>query len=445
MASTFIEAVFALRPVRWAVAAAFLARGSALLWRGRLYRALVDFCWIERVSDVGPLRRIARRVIFRSVETTRAAARNPIVTSYQGDPASVACGDLYSITGRGHHDLFRDVIVLKGASSTEKGVILLKYVRTFDAMNALFDVPRLMERYVFVLEPCWAGYCDPSLLMFLVPRQPVFVQCFTVEDFEFVEQVGAPLVPLRMGPADWVDADLFKPRSDRRKIYDLVMVANWARHKRHAQLFRALKRIGERDVKVLLIGFAHGGRTANDVRRESDAIGNPRVTVDILDSVPASQVADHVSQARAFVFLSRKEGDNKALVEAMFADVPAVVYRHTIGGARSRINGRTGVLADDDQLAARIVEVLDHADRFAPREWATAHTGSANSTRVLDETIRRTMAAVGQTWSGSIVEKTNSPNLAYKNPSDRVRFQADYQFILQCRRNIDAPGRANVA
>ena len=53
---------------------------------------------------------------------------------------------------------------------------------------------------------------------------------------------------------------------------------------------------------------------------------------------PAAQVADYVSQCKVFVFLSKKEGDNKALVEAMFTNVPAIVFDKTIGGAGSRIN-----------------------------------------------------------------------------------------------------------
>lgn len=444
MPSPLLEAAFGMSPVRWLAAAAFLARGMGAQLAGRRYRALADFCWVERVSGVSPLRRLARGVIFNSVNAIKASAHNPIVTSYQSDPASTRCANGYALSGQGHRDLFRDVIVLKSPSTTEKGVVLLKYGRTFDAMVALFDVPRLMEKYVFVLEPCWAGYCDPSLLMFLVPGQPVFVQCFTDEDHRFVEQVGSPLVPVKLGPADWVNADLFKPRTDGRKTFDLVMVANWARHKRHSQLFRALAQISDRDIRVLLIGFDYGGRTAEDIRREAKAIRNPRVSIEIVESIPATQVADYVSQCRAFVFLSRKEGDNKALVEAMFADVPAVVYARTIGGARSRINPATGVLAEDDQLADRIREVLDHAGRFQPRSWALAHTGSTNATRVLDHVIRRTLTGMGFAWSGTIAEKTNSPNLAYKDPADRVRFQGDYQFILECRRR-QAPGLTNVA
>jgi glycosyltransferase involved in cell wall biosynthesis len=198
-------------------------------------------------------------------------------------------------------------------------------------------------------------------------------------------------------------------------------------------------------VRVLLIGFPWAGRTAENIRREAQAIGNPNVTVDVIENLPAGEVARHVSQAKAFVFLSRKEGDNKALVEAMFADVPAVVYAHTVGGASSRINPHTGVFAADDELCERIFEVIDHGERFAPRKWALAHTGSTVATRVLDQAIATAARNRGDLYTSGIVEKTNAPNLAYKDPRCRARFQADYDFVLSCRRHGTAVAESAVA
>lgn len=434
MSGSWVERAFRIAAVRWIVACAFLVRASYHRRRGRLYRALVDYCWVERVSRVEPLRRLARRVVDDSIATARTAARNPIVDSYLADPASTACVALFTITGGGPHDLFRDVIVLKSPTEREKGVILLKYARTFDAMLAICDMPRLRERYTIVLEPCWAGYCDPSLLMYIAPGQPTLVQCFTADDRAFIESVGEPLVPMDLGPADWVNADLFRPPPVAHKTHDLVMVANWTRHKRHAELFRALEAIRDRDLSVLLVGFPLGDRTVDDVRREAATVGNPRVSVEFVDRVPAGDVAGLVGRCRAFVFLSRKEGDNKALVEALFVDVPAIVYAGSIGGATRRINQFTGVLTEDADLPAAIVDVLDHAERFTPRAWALAHTGSAISTRRVNDVLRRVAERDGRTYTVDIVEKTNSPNLAYRDDRDRARFAADYAFIRECRR-----------
>ena len=437
------EILFNFAPARWAVAALFLVRGYWSLSRSRLYEGLLDLCWVARLSGARLLANRAHPGIFGAIATMRRSAPNPLIGSYLAHPAADACARVYSLAG-GTHDLFRDLIVLKAARPDEHGVILLKYARTFDGVVALCDLPRLMARYTFVLEPCWAGYCHPSTLMYIAPDHPVFIQCFTDEDHQFVAAAGSPLVPLRLGPADWVDADLFAPRTAGEKSYDLVMVANWSPQKRHALLFSALERIQSRQLRVLLVGFPWANRTADDVRREARGIRNPRVSVDVIEQVPQVELAAHVSRCKAFVFLNRKEGDNKALVEAMFADVPAIVYDRTIGGARSRINRATGILTSEAALAQNIEYMLDHHREFTPRAWSLEHTGSANATRGLNEALRQSAAAQGRPYTEGIVEKVNSPNLAYKDPADRLRFQADYDFALACLRDRVRPGREAV-
>jgi len=432
MTQSLRETAIRFRLVRFALGTFFLARGTAYRLLGNEYRFLNDYGWTARVADVWPLTGLARRAVMAVVRRFQAGP-NTLVDSYLRNPASDACASLYTITGKGKHDLLRDLIVLKRSTADEKGVILLKYARTFDAVVALFELDRLMERYTFVLEPCWAGYWDPSLLMFIARRQPVFVQCFTADDLALVEAIGDPLVPLRMGPADWVDADLFTKPEGTEKTHDLVMVANWAPGKRHAELFRAVAKV-DRPVRVLLIGFPWFGRTQADIRREAAAIGNGRMTLDILERLPAAEVSQRVGACKVFVFLSRKEGDSKALVEALFADVPAIVYDKTVGGAPSRINASTGMLASDEDLPAAIERMLDRHHEFAPRAWALEHTGSAFTTRSLSEHVRRVITAQGGRFTEPLVEKTNSPNLAYKDPASRAAFQADYEWILSTRR-----------
>ena len=319
------EALLRWTPARWAISTFMLGRGALRLGRGALYRAMLDYCWVLRVGQVPSVGDRARPVLQAQIETLKREPANALRQSFLQDEAAMQVARVYSLAG-GTHDLFRDLIVLKAAREGEKGVILLKYARTFDGVAALCDLDRLMDRYDFVLEPCWAGYCHPSTLIYVRPGHPVFVQCFTDEDYDFVAAVGAPLVPLRLGPADWVNAELFRPKEPAApKTHDLVMVANWSPQKRHALLFKALRQV-QRDLRVLLIGFPWADRTAADVRAEVAAIGNPRVHVDILEQVPQAELAGLVGACKAFVFLNRKEGDNKALVEAMFADVPAIVY-----------------------------------------------------------------------------------------------------------------------
>jgi glycosyltransferase involved in cell wall biosynthesis len=421
-------------PVRDAVALSLLCRGTVREAMGRRYAALHDNCRVVRLSNPGFVRRIAERRVHRAIQALTQSETNPLVPAFLEDPASRDIASGYALSGHGSSDLFRDLLVLKRASDGEKGVILLKYARTFSAVAALLDLPKLQSRYTFVLEPCWSGYCDPCILLFMARDQPLIVMCFTEDDYRYIERVGAPLVPIRLGPADWVNPDIFSPSKSGAKNYDLVMVANWGVHKRHAQLFRALKDVRDRDVRVLLCGFAWANRTADDIRREAAAYANPRVTIEIREKVPQTELAGYVSQSKVFVFLTRKEGDNKALVEAMFADVPSIVYDQTIGGAGSRVNSATGMFASDAELGAKIAHMLDHYQEFSPREWALRHTGSKIATQVLDDELRRAVTAAGGRYTTGIVEKTNAPNLAYKDPARRADFSADYEYIRGCQR-----------
>lgn len=433
MSSSLQEALFRFGTVRFVGSCAFLLRALAFSLLGRRYRSIDDFCSVVRLSNGGVLGRLALRVVIRVVRSLDTADGNSLARAYLADPAVRAMTDIYSMSGRGKADLFRDLIVLKKFTPGEKGVILLKYARTFSAVVALLDVARLQERYTFVLEPCWAGYCDPSILMLIASGNPMIVMCFTEDDYRYVERVGPPLVPLRRGPADWVDADVFATPESSTKAHDIVMVANWGAHKRHVELFRALRNIDDREIRVLLCGFAWANRTADDIRREAAAYPNPRVAIEIQESVQHTKLASLVSQSKLFVFLTRKEGDNKALVEAMFANVPAIVFDRTIGGAGSRVNPATGIFASDAELGAKIVYMLDNYRRFSPRVWALAHTGSEVSTRMLDDALRGAVTASGGRYTTGIVEKTNSPNLAYKDPGTRDGFAADYEFVLSCQ------------
>lgn len=435
--SSIREALFRLGLVRALVGAGFLLRGMVYRALGQRYRSTSDFCWVVRVSDVKPLQRVAERFVYGLVRKLKREDRNVLVDAYRKTAFASACAAKYSLIGRGSQDIFRDLMVLKRATTDEKGVILLKYARTFDAVVAMFDMARLRDRYLFVLEPCWAGYCDPSLLMFIAAGHPTFILCFTEEDHAFISSIGYPLIPVRLGPADWTDADRFNPVVVPAKFYDLVMVASWAVGKRHKQLFRALAEITTQQIRVLLIGFPWYGRNAEDIKREAAIVG-PNVQIDILDSVPQGELAGYLSQCKIFVFLSRKEGDNKSLVEALFVGLPAIVYARTIGGARNRINEHTGILAEDDELKEKILYMLDHYHEFNPRVWVLANTGSANAIRILNEAIRSTVLASGGCYTEGLVEKTNSPNLTYKDPGVRERFKDDYEFIRSCIRNISA-------
>ena len=117
MISAWMEALFEWRAVRWTAAIAFLCRGGLWWAVGRRYRAMVDFCWVVRVSNVPSLQRLAERVVFGVLAEAKRTGHNPLVDWYRADRASQECAELFSLTGHGSADLLRDLIVLKSAAA----------------------------------------------------------------------------------------------------------------------------------------------------------------------------------------------------------------------------------------------------------------------------------------------------------------------------------------
>jgi glycosyltransferase involved in cell wall biosynthesis len=429
--------LFQFYPVRLALAVLALVRGTCHLAFSRVYRGIADYCWVYRVANIGLL----KVVVFPTIEKISSESchsENRVLGSFLNDSDRDRASHRYSLSGRGQLDIFRDVIVLKSRKGPlEKGVILLKYGETYDGFNALFRSDLLASEYNFVLEMSWAGSCDPSYLMFINPYNYVVVEAPDREDAAFLDSLGTNLKPIDIGPGDWVDRDDFQGISvTQRRVYDVVMIANWGPQKNHHALFSALARVRDRELRVLLIGFPWQGRTKDDIlrlwrSRGGEARGH---RLEIAERIPHREVLGRLAQSKCSVLLSRKEGGNKAITEGFFMDVPAVVYDRIKGGARERINRHTGLLSSFRHLSDAIVYVLDHPAEFHPRQHVMDRFDSGATTLRLNEFLRALESSSGRPWTVDIAEKANKPNLCYKNPADRTRFTPDYERILHCRR-----------
>ncbi len=405
--------LFRLWPVRALASLFFFTRGTIRLVTNP-FAGVDDLCWVSRVGQIEPLAAMAYRIVAR-IATNGKGADNRLIRAFLDSQEPERCTRQFLEPGGGLDPVFRDAIVLKPSRPGEKGVILLKYTAKFNLFVSVFDLDKVTRDFYIVLEPCWSGYCDPSILMFLSSHHEVIVQSPDRADYEFIERLGSNLVPVSIGASDWVDSDLFAGGDGHAdRPYDLVMVANWGRHKNHRRLFEALKKVKRRPIRVLLIGFEWAGRTAEDVLREMQHCNLQGVHVDIREKIPASEVAKHLRRSKVFVLLSEKEGANKALVEALFCGVPAIVYEGFIGGATGKVNPQTGMLTSFTGLPAAIETMLDRHQEFTPRAWALSHSGSRNATEVLNRTLKGIAQAKGEPWTLDIVEKVNAPNLAYK-------------------------------
>ena len=330
-----------------------------------------------------------------------------------------------------------NLILLKSPDDRtgEKGVILLKYSESFRSFASLFEVERLVSKYMIVLEPSWWGYKDAAFYILAGSDSDVLVQSPSQPDHDFLSEHGFGLESVRIGAGDWGDPALFRPSGAARR-YDVVMVSSWNPFKRHRDLFAALKeaksRFG-RTITAALIGYPSGW-TFENIRAELQRFGIAD-QCEIFDSISQSKVAEIVSQSRLYVLLSRREGANKAMYEALFCDTPVLVPRAHRGVNLEHLNLQTGATFAEGQLTQSLLEVLDRSEAFSPRTWALSHTGFENATRELNNALKRRAVKRGQRWEHPILAKKNQPNLLYAREQDRLTMEPQYDRLIEYLRS----------
>ena len=325
-----------------------------------------------------------------------------------------------------------DLILLKRykPATGEKGVIMLKYTESLWRFPAMFDLAALASRYAFVLEPSSWGYEDPGFFLYVGADVDVVVQAPWRRDYEFITQLKSNLQAVRIGAGDWVDPQIFGSGTPpRNRRFDIIAVSAWSAVKRHEDLFRAvsvLKAAG-RDLQVALIGYPLDW-TQHQIRQLARRYGIEHLCT-IYESVRQSVVADVVGDSRLYVLMSRREGANKALYEALWCNTPVAVFESHRGVNTDIVRGEVGTLYDAEGLAAAILRVLDDPGRYQPRQWAERNTGYRNSSAALNATLKRLSEARGLPWTEDIAEKINSPELFYANALDVERFAEEYESL----------------
>jgi hypothetical protein len=321
-----------------------------------------------------------------------------------------------------HDSLSRqgDLLILKPyLGGNEKGVILLQYNDAFRKFLCLFNVKLVAQHYRIVLEPSWWGYRDLSILLFTNIGTDVIVQAQYLPDFEYIKSLNSNLTPIRIGAGDWIDSDIFSECPYTDKVYDIVMIANWQRIKRHELLFSAISQCKHTVKKVALIGYPYVGRTKDDIFYEASKY-NVKEKLDIYESISRKQVGEIVRQSRSAVMLSLREGANRGIYECFFSGVPVVISNRNVGVNRDHINKYTGLTSDDKVLPENIDFLLENEHDFTPREWALRNTGCANSNRSLNEFLKNIAMDCGEEWTKDLFQKKNDTNSTYVHLDEQL-------------------------
>ena len=286
------------------------------------------------------------------------------------------------------------VLVLKSPGERERGVITVDYSYIFSLFAGLFDVEAIARDYYIVLEPSWRGLCTADILSYSRYDFPVFVETIEPRDIAFVNALRSNLTTVPVAANWWVDHRLVKPDPTVRRDIDVIMVAAWSAVKRHWRFFRVLadsKRRGHR-LNVALVGYPMD-RRRQDIEHEAQICG-VRDQLQLHERLPLEEVGRLLARSRAHLLWSRKEGANRAIIEALFADVPIIVREGLgYGHAYPYVNSSTGVFANERTLGDRLLEIVHSSNTFHPREWALANMSCQRATEILEARIREVALA----------------------------------------------------
>jgi hypothetical protein len=316
------------------------------------------------------------------------------------------------------------IMVLKApVSSAEKGVLHVKFSELIQELPCFFDMNRLLNDYILVLEPSWTGYCDAGILQYRRFNDDVFVLSPEIHDFQFLTSLNSNLIPVYLGPCDWVDPRISHEFIGCEKRFDIVMNAHWGESKRHYLLFATLAQL-PKDIRVALIGVPWRGRTSTDILRLATYYG-VRDQLTIFERLPYTEVMQICCQSKCGILLSLKEGGNKALAEMIFCDIPVILLEHHVGGIRKNIVPETGLIVRQAELFSSILELIDGSRSFSPRKWAMESISCFVSRRKLNDVIMERAISTGAPWSTDIVCRSNSPESRYCDDND-YRFFSRY-------------------
>lgn len=393
-----------------------------LKWQIRDWVMKHGLRWVSYIKYVKYI--LLKNIIRRDDLSTLFAAHRYYQTSFM---TNSVCQALSGATGHletfvhaaGFTDLdrvARRTIVLKNPEvregRIEKGVLLITFTESFPFFHQHINCERLLKYFYVVLEPSWAGYCDADILFWTKYKpSPVVVEATEIQDFRFLESLNSNLIPVSFGMSDWVDFRVFNPVPSTKKAYDSIYVTNYNPIKRHHVFFKALREIGDPTYSAALV-FGQDGDAKKEIGQLIDYY-NVRNNVTIYERLPQQQLNAILNEAKVNILLSIKEGSNRSIFEALFANVPGIVLKNNVGVNKSYINEMTGRLINERELAQVLQEFRTSWEKYSPREWALNNISPLITTRKLSETLQKFARERGELWSKDLVPKVLVPEVEY--------------------------------
>ena len=199
--------------------------------------------------------------------------------------------------------------------------------------------------------------------------------------------------------------------------------------KRHELLLRLLLHPDLLDLKALFLGRGRPSNVDKFAAKVRELGLDSRVT--IMANLRRSEVPLQLNRCKMGVHLSLYENACRSIYEFFRADLPCVVSSSMGGMNLSLFNAKTGKAVGENDLPEAIAFVLKHRQEFRPREWFVEHSGSINSTRMLNSALRTYFTCWGYEWRQDIVPLVSSGANRYRNAADYQKFRPEFEWLLE--------------
>jgi len=306
--------------------------------------------------------------------------------------------------------LLKSVILKPKVSEEEPGVIFISFEHQWAQLLRLPNLEQLAQDYTLVVSPTWSPPHSALNVVFpaLWPK-PVHCLISHEDDLLTLPRLSSNYRMIPLLASNWVNEEIFTPRSKDKRDLDLVMIANFAPFKRHVRFFQALKMLPQ-ELRVVLIGQKDGQRGAEDVLKEAEVFG-VRGRFELRTSMPHAEVLQTLCRAKASAVLSLREGSCVAVAESLFANTPAGLMKDAHIGSAKFINDETGMFLREDNLAEDLMTLITCSAMMRPREWALRNgIGASVSSLTLNEHLKAHAMSSGQAWTRDLARMQWCPN-----------------------------------
>jgi len=167
-------------------------------------------------------------------------------------------------------------------------------------------------------------------------------------------------------------------------------------------------------MRVALVGKPWN-KTLEDLKGEAAHYGVLHM-IDFFEDLSQKKINELLNHSRCLFLLSKKEGFNKAIIEAMYADIPVFILEgFNYGFAYPFINENTGGFINPRELALFIRHIDDTLSRgaYSPRKWIESHISAKSSTDELVNMLHQLEKLYSIRVNKELLVKINTPEMDY--------------------------------